>query len=62
MKFEDVYGWLAATPAAPAEAVEIPCISDRTFRRWPSRYQADGLEGPAGGRLGKVSATRVPID
>jgi transposase len=62
MKFEDVYGRWQARRLSQAEAAEILGMSERTFRRWRGRYQADGLEGLADRRLGKASARRVPVD
>ena len=62
MKFEDVYGRWQARRLSQAEAAEILGMSERSFRRWRDRYQADGFEGLADRRLGKASARRVPID
>ena len=62
MKFEDSYGRWQARRLSQAEAAEILGMSERTFRRWRDRYQADGLEGLADRRLGKASARRVPVD
>jgi transposase len=62
MKFEDVYGRWQASRLSQAEAAEILGMSERTFRRWRDRYQADGLEGLADRRLRKASARRVPVD
>lgn len=62
MKFEDVYGRWQARRLSQVEAAEILGMSERTFRRWRDRYQADGLEGLADRRLGKASAQRVPVD
>jgi transposase len=62
MKFEDVYGRWQQRRLSQAEAAEILGMSERTFRRWRDRYQADGLEGLADRRLGKASARRVPVD
>jgi transposase-like protein len=62
MKFEDIYGRWQERRLSQAEAAEILGMSERTFRRWRDRYQADGLEGLADRRLGKASARRVPVD
>jgi len=62
MKFEDVYGRWQQRRLSQAEAAEILGMSERTFRRWRDRYDADGLEGLLDRRLGKVSARRVPVD
>ena len=37
-------------------------VSERTFRRWRDRFEADGAEGLYDRRLGRVSARRAPID
>jgi hypothetical protein len=34
----------------------------RTFRRWSQRYEAQGAEGLADRRLGRLSARRAPVD
>ena len=45
-----------------AEASEILGMSERTFRRWRERYEAEGAEGLYDRRLGRVSARRAPVD
>ncbi len=45
-----------------AAAAEILGVSERTFRRWRDRFEADGAEGLYDRRLGRVSARRAPID
>jgi transposase len=62
MKFEDVYGRWQARRLSQTEAAEILGMSERTFRRWRERYDADGCEGLADRRLGRASARRVPVD
>ena len=37
-------------------------MSERTFRRWRDRFEADGAEGLYDRRLGRVSARRAPVD
>jgi transposase len=37
-------------------------VSERTFRRWRERFEAEGAEGLYDRRLGRVSAHRVPVD
>src|SRR5918994_6082297 len=61
MKFEDIYGRWQQRRLSQAEAAEILGMSERTFRRWRDRYDADGLEGLLDRRLGKASARRVPV-
>jgi len=62
MRFEDIYGRWRERRLSQAEAAEILGMSERTFRRWRDRYDADGLEGLLDRRLGKASARRVPVD
>jgi transposase len=45
-----------------AEAAEILGVSERTFRRWLSRYEEEGEVGLLDRRLGKASGKRVPVD
>ena len=37
-------------------------MSERTFRRWRERYEAEGAAGLYDRRLGRVSARRAPVD
>ena len=62
MKFEEVYGRTRAGTLSQEEAAEILGISERTFRRWRGRFEADGAEGLYDRRLGKVSARRAAVD
>ena len=45
MKFEDVYGRCYGGDLSQVEASEILGVSERTFRRWRDRYEAEGAEG-----------------
>ena len=62
MKFEEVYGRTTARLLSQAEAAEVLGVSERTFRRWRDRYEAEGAEGLYDRRLGRVSARRAPLD
>ncbi len=62
MKFEEVYGRAARGQLDQAEAASILGMSERTFRRWRGRFEAEGAEGLYDRRLGKISARRVPVD
>lgn len=62
MKFEEVYGRARQRQLSQAEAASILGVSERTFRRWRDRFEAEGAEGLYDRRLGKVSARRVPVD
>ncbi len=37
-------------------------MSERTFRRWPDRFEAEGADGLYDRRLGRVPGRRVPVD
>jgi transposase len=62
MKFEEVYGRTRAGMLSQEEAAEILGISERTFRRWRGRFEAEGADGLYDRRLGKVSARRAAVD
>ena len=62
MKFEDVYGRSFRGELSHLEASEILGVSERTFRRWRDRWEAEGAEGLYDRRLGRVSARRAPVD
>lgn len=60
MKFEEVYGRTRAGTLSQEVAAEILGISERTFRRWRGRFEAEGADGLYDRRLGKVSSRRAP--
>ena len=62
MKFEEVYQRTSKRSLSQGEAVSILGVSERTFRRWRDRYEAEGAEGLYDRRLGKVSGRRVAVD
>jgi transposase len=62
MKFEEVYGRNRGGALSLAEAAEVLGMSERTFRRWRNRYEAEGAEGLYDRRLGRVSGRRAPVD
>jgi transposase len=62
MKFEEVYGRSCRRELSQLEASEILGISERTFRRWRERYEAEGAEGLYDRRLGRASARRAGVD
>ena len=62
MKFEEVYGRSYRGELSQVEASEILGVSERTFRRWRDRYQAEGAEGLYDRRLGRASARRAGVD
>ena len=62
MKFEEVYGRTYRGELSQLEAAEILGMSERTFRRWRDRFQAEGAEGLYDRRLGRVSGRRAGVD
>ena len=62
MKFAEVYGRTHRGGLSQAEAAEVLGVSERTFRRWRDRYEAEGADGLYDRRLGRVSARRAPVD
>ena len=62
MKFEDVYGRSYRGELSQQEASEVLGVSERTFRRWRDRYEAEGAEGLYDRRLGRSSARRAGVD
>ena len=62
MKFEEVYARTTARLLSQAEAAEVLGMSERTFRRWRDRFEAEGAEGLYDRRLGRLSARRAPAD
>ncbi len=62
MKFEDIYEQTVRRELSQEEAASILGMSERTFRRWRDRFEAEGAEGLYDRRLGRVSARRVPVD
>ena len=62
MKFEEIYERTTARELSQFEAASILGVSERTFRRWRDRFEAEGAEGLYDRRLGRVSGRRVPVD
>ena len=62
MKFGEVYARSHRGGLSQAEAAEVLGVSERTFRRWRDRYEAEGADGLYDRRLGRVSARRAPVD
>ena len=62
MKFEEIYGRTYGGVLSQTEAAEVLGVSERTFRRWRDRYEAEGAEGLYDRRLGRASARRAPAD
>lgn len=62
MRFEELYARRQRRDLTMAEAAEILGVTERTFRRWSVRYEAEGAAGLADRRLGRASARAVPVD
>ncbi len=62
MKFEDVYGRSYRGELSQSEAAEVLGMSERTFRRYRDRFEADGAEGLYDRRLGRASARCATVD
>ena len=62
MKFEEIWERTRSRELSQLEAASVLGVSERTFRRWRDRYEAEGAEGLYDRRLGKVSGRRVPVD
>ena len=62
MRFEELYERRQRRELTVAEAAEILGVTERTFRRWGDRYEAEGAAGVVDRRLGRASARAVPTD
>ena len=62
MRFEEIVGRLRDGVLSCEAAAEVLGMSASSFYRWRQRYEAQGVEGLADGRLGKASGRRVPVD
>jgi transposase len=62
MRFEELYERRQRRELTMGEAAEILGVTERTFRRWSTRYEADGVAGLEDQRLGRASARAVPVD
>jgi len=62
MRFEETYeGWNEGR-LTQAEAAQMLGMCERSFRRYLTRYEAEGLEGLIDRRLAQVSNRRAPVD
>lgn len=62
MRFEERYARRPRRELTMAEAAEMLGVTERTFRRWSGRDDAEGAEGLQDRRLGRPSARAVPVD
>lgn len=62
MRFEELYTRRQRRELTMTEAAEMLGITEQTFRRWSTRYEADGATGLANRRLERASARAVSVD
>ncbi len=62
MRFEELYARRQQRAVTMAEAGEMLGVTERTFRRWSGRYDAEGSEGWQDRRIGRLSTRAVPVD
>jgi len=62
MRFEELYARQQRRELTMGDAAEMLGVTERTFRRWRGRYDAEGAEGLQDRRLGRASSRAVPVD
>lgn len=62
MRFEELYARRQRRDLTMAEAAEMLGVTERTFRRWSTRYEAEGVTGLEDRRLGRASARAASVD
>jgi transposase len=62
MKFEEIHERFRGGRLSAVDAAEWLGVSERTFRRWRGRWEAEGAAGLLDRRLGKVSSHRIAAD
>ncbi len=62
MKFEEVLGRTKRRQLTQEDAASMLGLSERTFRRWRDRFEADGAAGLYDRRLNKVSSRCAPAE
>ncbi len=62
IKFRSILGRYESSELNQIEAAELLGITERTFRRWCVRFEAEGEAGLLDRRLGKASPKRVARD
>jgi transposase len=62
MKFEELNGRVKRRALTQEQAAQILGVSERTFRRWQEREEAEGAAGLYDKRLGKISGRRIAVD
>jgi transposase len=62
MRFEEIYHQRTEKKLTIEDAAQLLCVSERTFRRYVTRYEEQGAIGLADKRLGKAAHNVVPVD
>lgn len=62
MRFEEAYDGWQERRLTQAEASLLLGMSERNFRRYMVRYEADGIDGLIDRRLEQISNRRAPVD
>ncbi|MDE3226689.1 MAG: helix-turn-helix domain-containing protein [Nitrospirota bacterium] len=62
MRFEVLYERRQRREVTMVEAAAMLGVTERTFRRWSDRYEAEGVAGLQDRRLGRASGRAVPVD
>src|SRR5690349_9613672 len=62
MRFEEAYGGWQAKRLTQEEAALMLGVSDRSFRRFVVRYEAEGLAGLLDRRIEQVSKRCASVD
>jgi transposase len=62
MRFEELLAKHERGYATQAEVAEMLGVSERTFRRWQTRYREEGAEGLRDRRVGKPSSRRAALE
>ena len=62
MRFEELYARRQQRQLMMVEVAEMLGVTERTFRRWSGRYDAEGAKGLQNRRLGRPSGRAVPVD
>lgn len=62
MRFEEIYTSWEEKRLTQEQAAELLGVCARSFRRYATRYEEDGLEGLIDKRIGEVSHRLAPVD
>ncbi len=62
LKLRDVLSRWDAGSLSQLEGAELLGMSERTFRRWTTRFESEGEDGLLDRRLGRRSGRAVPDD